>query len=240
MIFSTEISSPGDFVFDDQVVSVFPDMINRSVPGYSLVVPMIGLLARQYAQPGSNLYDLGCSLGAVSLAMRNAVRAEGAKIIAVDNSSDMMRQFEKRLEEENSGSSTVRVEPLLQNILDTRVENASVVALNFTLQFIDPASRPGLLGGIAAGLNPGGVLVLSEKIHFEDPSEQALQTQWHHDFKRAQGYSDLEIARKRDALENVMKTDSMQKHKDRLEQAGFKRVYQWFQGFNFVSLVAFK
>lgn len=234
-----EINAPGDFVFDDRVVSVFPDMINRSVPGYGLVVPMIGLLARRYAQPDSNLYDLGCSLGAVSLAMRESVRVSGTKIIAVDNSADMMRQFKQNLVAP-ADSDTPAVEPVLQDILDTRVENASVVAMNFTLQFIDPARRTDLLAVIADGLNPGGILVLSEKIRFEDPEEQELQQSWHHDFKRAQGYSDLEIARKRDALENIMKPDSMQNHRDRLEEAGLKRVCQWFQGFNFVSMIAFK
>ena len=83
-------------------------------------------------------------------------------------------------------------------------------------------------------------MILSEKICFEDAREDELQTCWHHDFKKAQGYSDLEISRKRDALENVMKPDSMGQHHDRLKEAGFKRVSQWFQGFNFVSMVAFK
>ena len=115
-----------------------------------------------------------------------------------------------------------------------------MVVLNFTLQFVAPAKRLELLRGIAAGLKPGGVLLLSEKIRFGDPDEQDLQTAWHHDFKRAQGYSDLEIARKRDALENVMKPDLMAQHRERLLQAGFSRVYQWFQGFNFVSMIAFR
>jgi tRNA (cmo5U34)-methyltransferase len=238
-LFDSKISKPGDFVFDDRVVRVFPDMINRSVPGYSLVVPMIGLLARRHAQAGSNLYDLGCSLGAVSLAMRAAVRVEGARIIAVDNSGDMIRQLESTLLSLD-GSGVLNIFPRQQDILETRIENASVVVLNFTLQFVEPANRPGLLEDIAAGLNPGGILVLSEKIRFEDPAEQELQTAWHHDFKRAQGYSDLEIAGKRDALENIMKPDCAQQHMDRLLGAGFERVYQWFQGFNFVSMVAFK
>ena len=238
-LFDAEISTPGDFVFDDRVVQVFPDMIKRSVPGYSLVVPMIGLLARRYAQAGSNLYDLGCSLGAVTLAMRDAVQVVGARIIAVDNSVDMIRRLKKTLQSAN-GSGALEVLPRHQDILDTRIENASVVVLGFTLQFVEPSSRLGLLKNIAAGLNPGGIMVLSEKIRFEDPLEQDLQTTWHHDFKRAQGYSDLEIARKRDALENVMKPDCVQKHMDRMLEAGFGRVYQWFQGFNFVSMVAFK
>jgi len=238
-LFDSEISTPGDFVFDERVVRVFPDMIKRSVPGYSLLVPMIGLLARRYAQADSNLYDLGCSLGAVSLAMRDSVRVEGARILAVDNSGDMLRQLKKTLQSSN-GPGLLEVYPRQQDILETRIENASVVVLGFTLQFVEPSSRLGLLKNIAAGLNPGGIMVLSEKIRFEDPLEQDLQTAWHHDFKRAQGYSDLEIARKRDALENVMKPDSVQQHMDRMLEAGFGRVFQWFQGFNFVSMVAFK
>jgi tRNA (cmo5U34)-methyltransferase len=238
-LFDTEILETGDFVFDDRVVSVFPDMINRSVPGYSLVVPMIGLLARQFAQDHSNLYDLGCSLGAVSLAMRGAVRARQARILAVDNSPGMIRQLAATLEA-SRGSGRPEVFALHQDILETRIENASVVVLNFTLQFVDPGKRAGLLQRIAEGLNPGGALILSEKVRFDDPREQELQTHWHHEFKRAQGYSDLEIAHKRDALENVMRPDSLPQHHDRLKAAGFGPVYQWFQGFNFVSLVAIR
>jgi len=238
-LFETEITQPGDFVFDDRVVSVFPDMINRSVPGYGLVVPMIGMLARRYAQPGSNLYDLGCSLGAVSLAMRAAVRAGGVRILAVDRSPDMIRRLGEILRNADE-PGLVPVTPLQQDVMETPVDNASVVVLNFTLQFIAPEKRLDLLTRIARGLNPGGILVISEKIRFQDPFEQDVLTEWHQDYKRAQGYSDLEIARKRDALENVMKPDDLTLHRSRLEEAGFGRVVQWFQGFSFISLVAFK
>ena len=238
-LYDSEIAQPGDFVFDNRVVSVFPDMINRSVPGYGQLVPMIGMLARRYAQPGSNLYDLGCSLGAVSLAMRAAVQARRTRIFAIDNSADMIRRLEVILQA-TADEARLQVLPMHQDIMETRFEDASVVVLNFTLQFVDPEKRSSLLARIANGLNPGGVLILSEKIRFEDPTEHELQTDWHHDFKRAQGYSDLEIARKRDALENVMIPDSLQQHHQRLKQAGFGHSYQWFQGFNFVSLLAFR
>jgi len=238
-IFDSEGLQTGDFVFDDRVVRVFPDMIKRSVPGYGLVVAMTGLLARQYAQDNSVLYDLGCSLGAVSFAMRDAVRAKGARIRAVDNSPDMICQLEKILKKEVEKDLPV-IETSCQDILETPIQNASVVVLNFTLQFLEPQKRSGLLKKVFGGLNPGGILVLSEKLRFSDPAEQALQVHWHHEFKRAQGYSELEIARKREALENIMKPDTLQHHRDRLRAAGFKDVYQWFQGFNFVSMVAFK
>lgn len=124
--------------------------------------------------------------------------------------------------------------------MDTEIRNASVVVMNFTLQFVEPGLRRPLLQKISRGLNPGGVLLLSEKIRFEDDGEQQLQNDWHHDFKRAQGYSDLEIARKRDALENVLQAESLEQHRSRLAEAGFGRCYRWFQGFNFISMVAFR
>ena len=238
-IFDDPAAAPGDFVFDDRVVRVFPDMINRSVPGYGQIVAMLGLLSRRYAQDGSRLYDLGCSLGAVALAMSQAVRASGTEIIAVDNSPAMIGRLREVLAERHAAGG-VPIRAVCRDILDCPVEDASVVALNFTLQFVDRGSRLFLLRRIAEGLRRGGVLLLSEKLRFESAAEQRLQTDWHHDFKRAQGYSELEIAHKRDALENVMKPDSLRQHRRRLRDAGFSRVYQWYQGFNFVSLIAFR
>lgn len=236
-LFDEQISRAGDFVFDDRVVQVFPDMINRSVPGYHLIIPMIGLLARRFAQEGSALYDLGCSLGAATLAMRQAVALSSGRIIAVDNAPEMIKRFREVLALEPEG---LPVEIRERDIRDIEIEDASVVVLNFTLQFIDQDDRPALLKRIAQGLRPGGILVLSEKLRFEDSLEQQRLTEWHHDFKRAQGYSDLEIARKREALENVLRPESEHTHRARLLDAGFSEVYRWFQGFSFASFVAIK
>ena len=229
----------GGFVFDERVVRVFPDMIRRSVPGYGTIVPMIGMLARRYAQPGTRLYDLGCSLGAATLALRAAVRAPDVTLVAVDNSPQMIAGLERELAD-SEGDGRPPVEVRLADLMETPVERASVVVLNFTLQFVEPARRDGLLGRIARGTVPGGVLLLSEKVCFDDPVVQTLQTEWHHDFKRAQGYSELEIARKRDALENVLVPETLERHRQRLLETGFDRVVPWFQGFNFVSMVAFR
>jgi tRNA (cmo5U34)-methyltransferase len=236
-IFDEQIIDPGDFVFNKRVVRVFPDMIRRSVPGYGLIIPMTGLLARRYAQAGSNIYDLGCSLGAASLAMGKAVSAEDVNIIAVDNSPHMISRLKQVLAEQDAG---VPIELVQQDFMETKLSDASVVVLNFTLQFVSLADRLPLLRRIAANLRPGGVLILSEKLHFEDPLEQQRQTQWHHDFKRAQGYSELEIARKRDALENVLEPETEAQHRSRLSLAGFNEVFRWYQGFSFGSFIAFK
>jgi tRNA (cmo5U34)-methyltransferase len=238
-LFNSLVEEAQDFVFDERVVRVFPDMINRSVPGYGLIVPLIGLLARRYAQDNSTLYDLGCSLGACALAMSQAVRAANARIVAVDNSPAMIGRLRETLVNAHT-PGCVPIHPVCEDLQETRVANASVVVLNFTLQFVSPGARLPLLRRIAQGLLPGGILLLSEKIRFDSDAEQALQTTWHYDFKRAQGYSELEISGKRDALENVMKPDSLPQHHERLLQAGFNSIHPWFQAFSFRSLIAFR
>ena len=238
-LFRSPRQAVSDFVFDERVARVFPDMISRSVPGYGLNVALTSLLAGRYARDGSRLYDLGCSLGAVTQAMRTTVRAKRTRIVAVDNSAAMIDRLQADLAASKRSAGPL-VEPLCQDILETPIENASVVVLNFTLQFIAPRRRLPLLRRIAAGLLPGGILLLSEKLRFARRDEQQLQNRWHHDFKRSQGYSELEIAGKREALENVLKPDTLATHRRRLGRAGFAPVSTWFQAFGFVSLAAFR
>jgi len=235
-LFAKGSAGAGTFVFDAKVVRVFPDMISRSVPGYELVVPMTGLLARRYAQDDTNIYDLGCSLGAVTMAMRDAVRARELKIIAVDNSAAMVRQFRKIVA---AGEGDIPVEIVRGDVREFPVENASVVVMNFTLQFVESEDRLPLLTRIANGLCGGGALILSEKIRFGAEQDQERHQDWYQDYKKAKGYSDLEISGKRTALENVLQPDTEAQHVERLEQAGFERVTRWFQCFNFVSYIAF-
>lgn len=226
-----------DFAFDEKVAGVFPDMIRRSVPGYETVIALLGLLAERYAQPGSRIYDFGSSLGAATLSMRRRIPYEDCTIVAVDNSTAMTGRCRQFLKEDDS---PVRVEVVCADIRDIRVEQASLLVLNFTLQFIPPEQRQALLDHIYQGLLPGGVLILSEKLAFEDDQEQQFQTDMHLAFKKANGYSELEISQKRTALENVLVPDSIETHQQRLQQAGFPRVHRWFQCFNFASLLACK
>ncbi|HSM69282.1 MAG TPA: carboxy-S-adenosyl-L-methionine synthase CmoA [Xanthomonadales bacterium] len=235
-IFEAGVPGPGSFVFDEKVVRVFPDMISRSVPGYELIVPLIGLLARRYAQPGTRVYDLGCSLGACTLAMMDATSDQTLEFIAVDNAPPMVEACRARL----ARYSETPVRVACQDLRETDVKNASVVVMNFTLQFIDRADRGPLLAGIARGIVPGGALILAEKVRFDQPRSQQDQTDWHHDFKRAMGYSELEIAAKRTALEKVLEPDTHEQHVSRLLDAGFSRVERWFQCFAFQALIAIK
>ena len=228
-----------DFVFNEAVVRVFPDMIKRSVPGYPTIVENIGVIAGQFAQPNSALYDLGCSLGAVSQALRRHVQIEGCRVIAVDNSPAMVERCREYLHAQDSMfQELLPVEVLEADICQLALRPASVVALNFTLQFIPHAQRLDLLTRIRQSLLPGGALILSEKLRFADAEEHELLTDLHVAFKRANGYSELEIAQKRSAIENVMKPDSLGEHRERLAAAGFSKVIPWFQCLNFASLIA--
>ncbi|TMP32228.1 carboxy-S-adenosyl-L-methionine synthase CmoA [Pseudoalteromonas rubra] len=235
-IYATE-QEVRDFTFDANVVEVFPDMIQRSVPGYATIVSTMGKLAGQYAQSNSNLYDLGCSLGAVTLSMRRNIDKENCRIIAVDNSQPMVERCQMHLK---GFKSDVPVDVQLGDINELEISNASVVAMNFTLQFIPQTQRAAVLEKIYQGLKPGGVLLLSEKIKGENDIKDNLLIDLHHDFKRHNGYSELEISQKRTAIENVMRTDSLSTHKNRLEQIGFAHTQVWYQCFNFCSLVAIK
>ena len=226
-----------DFSFDANVVEVFPDMIQRSVPGYTTIVSTMGKLAGKFAQNNSNLYDLGCSLGAVTLSMRRNIKSENCKIIAIDNSAPMVERCRLHLK---AFKSDIPVEVALADINEVELNNASVIAMNFTLQFIPQAQRFDLLKKLYDSLKPGGVLLLSEKFRVEKEQSDNLLIDLHHDFKRHNGYSELEISQKRTAIENVMRTDYLNTHLKRLADIGFNQTQVWYQCFNFCSMIAIK
>ena len=236
-IYASEQEMIVDFAFDERVASVFPDMIRRSVPGYGEIIALLGLFAEQYAQDNSTLYDLGCSLGAATLSLRRRIRATNCNIIAVDSSEAMVERCRENIAHD---LATTPVEVVCGDIREVAIENASVVVLNFTLQFLPAGERLTLLQRIYEGLLPGGVLILSEKLRFGEEESQQFQEQLHLAFKRANGYSELEISQKRAALEEVLVPDSLEQHRVRLLDAGFSQVEPWFQAFNFVSLAAIK
>lgn len=236
-VYATPKSMIVDFAFDETVAKVFPDMIRRSVPGYETIITLTGLLAEQYAQPNSQCYDLGCSLGAATLAMRSRIQQPGCRIIAVDNAEAMTSRCQQHIQEAGEG---IEVDVICCDIQDVVIDNASVVVLNFTLQFIEPAARLTLMEKIYAGLRPGGALLLSEKIAFSNEAEQQRMDALHIAFKKANGYSDLEISQKRSALENILIPDTLEQHYERLQSVGFSSVDNWFRCINFVSLLAAK
>ena len=224
-------------MFDSSVVDVFPDMIQRSVPGYQTIINHTGELADRFVQNNSYCYDLGCSLGASTLAIRERIEGRNATVYAVDNSQAMLDKLETILH----GQPTETTTKLIKNdICDIKITNASLVVLNFTLQFVPLARRSALIQSIYQGLNPNGCLIISEKLHFEPKSLNNLLTELHHQFKRDQGYTELEISQKRDAIDKVLLPETLTSHIQRLKDCGFKSVSPWFQCYNFGSLIAIK
>jgi tRNA (cmo5U34)-methyltransferase len=236
-VFAKPLAKISDFVFDENVSRVFKDMIERSIPGYNAILSMIGVLTEKYAQADSRCYDLGASLGAATLAMRRKITVPHCTIESIDNSEAMVARCKQNIERDDS---PVPVTVACADIRDVKIENASVVVMNFVLQFIDSSIRLEVMKKIYSGMNSGGIFILSEKIDFSKKAENEFQTELYHTFKKMNGYSDLEISQKRTALEKVLIPDTRELHYERLFCAGFKEVYTWFQCFNFVSMVAIK
>jgi tRNA (cmo5U34)-methyltransferase len=239
-IFKTENGSE-PFRFNEAVARVFPDMLRRSIPGYAASIEAIGSLAARYVRPGTTCYDLGCSLGAATIAMRHGIAEPCCRVVAVDCSSAMIERCREVVAEDDrlNGPET-QVDVVESDIRDMTFANASMVVLNYTLQFVDPGGREELLERIHAGLNEGGILVLSEKVVDEDPQLEQLFVDLHHEHKRRHHYSALEVARKRAALENVLVPESVTAHRARLERVGFSHSAVWLRYFNFVSIIAFR
>jgi len=234
-------SQDGDnpFRFNQAVADVFPDMLQRSIPGYAASIEAIGSLAARYVTEGSVCYDLGCSLGAATVALRDGIRSPGCSIVAVDNAPAMVERC-REIVATGAGEHATPVEVRQADIQDTDIRNASLVVMNYTLQFLDVDARNAIVARIFDGLLPGGLFLLSEKVVDEDPYMEDLLVDLHHEHKRRNDYSQLEISRKRAALENVLIPESVAVHRNRLAAAGFAHSAVWLRYFNFVSIVAIK
>jgi tRNA (cmo5U34)-methyltransferase len=233
-VFAKPLSEIKAFEFNEAVTRVFRDMISRSVPGYDLLLRMIGLYANVFVQDDSRVYDLGCSLGDVSCIVASQAVAKNISIIAVDNSPSMIEKCRQLDVTEPA------IDWQCDDIENISIDNASMVVLNLTLLFFDKNQRQGLLERIYQGLNSGGVLVLTEKVLMDEAEHDQRMVQFYQAFKRTQGYSELEISQKRTALENVQVPDHESQLQKRLQDVGFNEIYQCFRCFNFVSYLAIK
>jgi len=236
-IFSNELSKIDDFDFDESVTAVFPDMIKRSVPGYETIIRQIGAFARLFVTENSNVYDLGSSLGAASLSVRGSLLVKGVNIVAIDNSAAMVSRSKNIFA---SYESDTKVKVIQGDIENCNIKNASMVILNFTLQFVELSKRQKLIQRIYDGLNKNGILILSEKLLFTNTTTQSFIEELHHEFKRENGYSELEISQKREALQDILIPESFDTHRNRLLSSGFRSADIWYQQYNFASFVAIK
>ncbi|MDW3095317.1 MAG: carboxy-S-adenosyl-L-methionine synthase CmoA [Gammaproteobacteria bacterium] len=236
-IYKQPLQNIEDFSFDKAVSDAFDDMVDRSVPGYRTLIANIGPISAYFLRPNTHCYDLGCSHGAASLSIFNCLPYNSITIHAIDNSSAMIHQCEQLVS--HAGASD-HINTLLADINNISIQNASVVVLNLTLQFLPLDQRYELLSKIVTGMNPGGACILTEKIILQDHYTEDLFHKLHTNFKSANQYSQLEISQKRKAIENVLIRESFDDHQQRLFDVGFSSVTAWFQCLNFASLIAVK
>ena len=236
-VFADQAEAIADFKFSKEVATVFDDMLSRSVPFYAETQRMIGEMAGDFVKSGTNVYDFGCSTGTTMLALHDCVPKD-VKFIGVDNSEDMLvrcreklaaggfdRPFELRTADLNAGAT---------------VENASLALMILTLQFIRPLQRERLMADIYRGLNDQGCLIVVEKVLGEDSLFNRLFIRYYYDMKRRNGYSEMEIAQKREALENVLIPYTLLENRELLLRTGFRYVDVFFKWYNFCGIVAVK
>jgi tRNA (cmo5U34)-methyltransferase len=236
-IYKTTHQPVEPFRFDHRVARVFDDMIHRSVPCYREIIERQVQLIACCHKPGTRIYDLGCSTGNVGLALCRRHETMDFSMIAVDSSEAMLERYRKNLQEVRRNN---RIHLICQDICHTAIRGASVVVLNYTLQFLPLEKRLDLMRAIYNGLEKSGILLFCEKVTHGVPELADLQNRFYHAFKRENGYSELEISQKREALEKVLIPETVKTHLVRLQQAGFAAVDVWHKWFNFAAFMAVK
>ena len=227
----------GEFRFDAKVAEVFDDMLSRSVPFYGEVQRIIANLATEHYQDDTKIFDLGCSTGTTIINICNASKSRKLDIIGVDSSEPVIAKARKKIAKAKLSSG---IELICKDIRDVEIKDASIVIMNYTLQFIEPGSRETLIRKIYDGMTDKGILLLSEKVLEEDDTMSKLFIDKYYDFKREMGYSELEIAKKREALDKVLIPMTTNDEIKLLSAGGFDKVSIFFKWFNFASFIAVK
>jgi tRNA (cmo5U34)-methyltransferase len=236
-VFSQDEPPVGDFSFNSKVADVFDDMVSRSVPHYEEMQRMVCELALDFARPNTSLYDIGCST-ATTLLTLDPILDPSMTFVGVDNAPDMLEKARQKI------CQTGTPRPIELQTADLHkglyMENASVVTMLLTLQFIRPLYRERMMKTIYSGLNDQGCLILIEKLTSEDTTFNRLFIRHYYDFKRRNGYSEIEISKKREALENVLIPYRLEENILLLKETGFRHVEIFFRWYNFCGIIAVK
>lgn len=225
------------FEFNEQVAQVFDDMLARSVPLYRESLLRQAQLISRFYQPGTRIYDLGCSHGNLGILVLDDLGERLREMVGVDNSLPMIERYRLRLSKHPHGG---RVLPVAEDIRTHSLAEASVVVINLTLQFLPLEDRDRLLSRVYTALEPGGILLLTEKTAQADAELADLEQEFYYRFKAENGYSELEISRKREALETVLLPETLPQHLQRLQGVGFAQPLVWLKWFNFASILCRK
>jgi len=230
-IFTKDIEKK--FEFDEAVASVFDDMLTRSVPFYKEVQDLIIEFIKLNAKNGLKVLDLGCSTAGFLLNLNQKVK--NLELFGIDNSKPMIEQATKKA---NAYGANLNL--ILGDINEINLSGFDFVVSNYTLQFIRPINRPKLVKKIYNLLNDKSFFIFSEKVVFEDKILDKQIIDIYYNYKKMQGYSEVEIAKKREALENVLIPFTIKENILMCKEAGFSEVNTIFQWANFVTFIAKK
>ena len=236
-VFKENIAKASDFKFTSKVANVFDDMVARSVPYYIEMQRMIGELAADHYQENSNVYDLGCATGTTMMVMNETI-PDNIRFVGVDDSAAMLEKCRTKLEQAGF------TRPFDLEVADLNgevdIKDASIVVLCLTLQFVRPIYRERLVNKIHSALKPGGALIIVEKILAEDSTWNRDFIKYYYDMKRRNHYTEMEIAQKREALENVLIPYKLSENITLLREAGFANYEIFFKWYNFAGFIAKK
>ncbi len=234
-VYAQKLKSISPFCFDEKVAIAFDDMVNRSIPYYQEIHQLLLDIVGLSFQEGDLIYDLGCSTGTTIHILSEHLQNKKAHFIGVDNSHAMIKEAQ-----EKTKKLPHSIELLTQDLTQLNFQQCGLVIMNYTLQFIDPAERYHLIERIYNALRPGGIILLSEKIKSPQKRVQDLTTKLYYDFKKRNGYSELEISQKRSALENILIPYTANEQISLLQKAGFEQSEMIFRWHNFASFIGIK
>ncbi|MDX4047348.1 carboxy-S-adenosyl-L-methionine synthase CmoA [Aliarcobacter skirrowii] len=231
-VFNKTISK--QFEFDEEVASVFDDMLDRSVPFYKQMQKLSITFANNFLKDNSNVYDLGCSTASTLIELKKISKYK-INLIGIDNSPAMLEHASKKAK-----AFGVDIKLINDDIFNVELKDARVVFSNYTLQFIRPINREKLVKKIYDSLEDGGVFIFSEKLVSSNSFLNKQLIDEYYSFKKNQGYSEFEIAQKREALENVLIPYTEDENKKMIKDAGFKDCETLFRWVNFATFIAIK
>jgi len=225
-----------DWIFDKEIVNIFDDMVSRSVPFYPGMQNIFADIASKFYQPNTTIYDLGCATGTTMLNILSKINDKDIKIVGIDSSEAMLKKAEEKLKKVTNRYKLVKAD--LNE--DIKFEKASIIMLNWTLQFVRPMNRDALIKNIYEALGKDGILVISEKVLAKNSNLNRLYIDLYYAFKKDRGYTEPEILKKREELENVLIPYQIEENIKLLQRNGFKNPDVFFKYMNFVGIVAVK
>jgi tRNA (cmo5U34)-methyltransferase len=231
-IFSKPIEK--QFEFDEEVASVFDDMLNRSVPFYKENLNLQIDILKEFLNDNDKIIDLGSSTGTFLIELAKKSN-KNLNLIGIDNSKAMIKRAKSKAK-----AFGVDIKFIESDFLEYNFSNANVITANYTIQFIRPLKREKLIKKIYNSLNNNGIFLMSEKLITSHKKLNKVMIDKYYEFKKKMGYSEYEIAQKREALENVLIPYTMEENIEMLKEAGFKEVEILFRWNNFATFIAFK